>query len=200
MKITPYEKNRKEIVHLLNEICPNGIGIEIGVKQATFSHVLLSGWNNSKLYLVDPWEDQDKSVYDEDIHNHESDYNIAIQKLTDFEDRYEVVRKYSNDAHSNFANHSVDFIYVDGNHSYEGVKSDLELFYPKLKYGGVMMGDDYHVHELEKVFGFDFGVTKAVNEFAINHRHNLSLQYFGDWHYNNNEGEMTPSRNWMFIK
>ena len=160
----------------------------------------MDGWLGCKLYLIDPWEDQDESVYDESIHDHNSDYQTMLLNLKDHSNRYEIIRQYSTNAHSNFSKNSLDFIYVDGNHSYEGVKSDLELFYPKLKYGGVMMGDDYHQNDLEKVFNFNFGVTKAVNEFCFKNNHNVSINYYGDWHYKISETEKIPSRNWMFIK
>tara|TARA_A100001011_G_C14303001_1_gene841716 strand:+ start:584 stop:1192 length:609 start_codon:yes stop_codon:yes gene_type:complete len=195
-----YETHRHNITKFLNKLCPNGVGAEIGVKEGDFSKILLSGWHGCKLYLIDPWENQDKNIYDEDIHDHESDYHKTQYNLRDFSGRYEIIRQYSNDAHSHFAKNSLDFIYVDGNHSYEGVKSDLELFYPKLKYGGVMMGDDYHAHDIEKLFGFNFGVKKAVDEFCLEIKNNISLNYYGDWYYNVSDTEKIPSRNWMFVK
>ena len=36
-----------------------------------------------------------------------------------------------------------DWIYIDGNHTYEYVKQDLEGYRPKVKPGGYMAGDDY---------------------------------------------------------
>jgi hypothetical protein len=197
---TYYETHRNNITSLLNKLCPNGKGIEIGVKQGKFSKVLLNGWHGCKLYLIDPWEDQDKSVYDENTHDHQSDYELTTNSLKDFSGRYEIIRQYSNVAHSHFAKNSLDFIYIDGNHSYEGVKSDLELYYPKLKYGGIMMGDDYHANDIEKVFDFTFGVKKAVDEFCFMHKHNISLQYYGNWNYVISDTLKIPSRNWMFIK
>jgi len=38
---------------------------------------------------------------------------------------------------------SLDWIYVDGNHSYDFVEQDLQLFLPKMKAHGFMAGDDY---------------------------------------------------------
>ena len=200
LQTTPYEKHRSKIISLLNKMHPNGVGAEIGVKQGKFSKILMDGWLGCKLYLIDPWEEQDKAIYDESIHDHDSDYKITLSNLKKHSDRYEIIRQYSTNAHSHFAKNSLDFIYIDGNHSYNGVKSDLELFYPKLKYGGVMMGDDYHQHDLEKVFGFDFGVKKAVDDFCFENKHNVSLNYYGDWFYKISETEKIPSRNWMFIK
>jgi len=54
----------------------------------------------------------------------------------------------------------LDFVYIDGDHSYENVKLDLNLWYPKLKLYGVLGGDDYgHISGR--------GVVKAVNEFSF---------------------------------
>ena len=39
----------------------------------------------------------------------------------------------------------LDFVYIDGNHDYDYVKKDLELYYPKLKGGGVLGGDNFEV-------------------------------------------------------
>ena len=51
-----------------------------------------------------------------------------------------------------------------------------------------------------KVFDFNFGVKKAVDEFCFANKHNLSLQYYGDWYYQVSDSEKIPARNWMFIK
>jgi precorrin-6B methylase 2 len=36
-----------------------------------------------------------------------------------------------------------DFIFIDGDHSYQGVKDDIESWYPHLKSDGFMLGHDY---------------------------------------------------------
>merc|ERR1711988_1795637 len=38
---------------------------------------------------------------------------------------------------------SYDFIYLDGDHSYKGVKQELPLFWDKVRPGGVLAGHDY---------------------------------------------------------
>lgn len=42
-----------------------------------------------------------------------------------------------------FENGSVDVVFVDGDHSYEGCSSDIRAWWPKIKVGGWMGGDDY---------------------------------------------------------
>ena len=42
-----------------------------------------------------------------------------------------------------FENDSIDFIYIDGSHSEENVRRDVELYLPKLKKNGIIAGHDY---------------------------------------------------------
>ena len=51
---------------------------------------------------------------------------------------------------------SLDLVFIDGDHSYGAVKADIEAWWPKVKFGGVLAGHDYR--------GKFAGVCKAVNE------------------------------------
>lgn len=55
----------------------------------------------------------------------------------------EIHRMKSEEAAGLFPNQYFDFIYIDGNHNYEFVKTDLINFSPKLKINGYICGDDY---------------------------------------------------------
>ena len=61
--------------------------------------------------------------------------------------------------HLDFEDNSIDAIYIDGNHSYEAVIEDIKNWSPKVKQGGLIIGDDYLTFE---------GVKKAVNDFYSN--------------------------------
>ena len=69
-----------------------------------------------------------------------------------------------------------DFVYIDGNHSYDFVKKDIELYYPRVREGGVFGGHDFHA-----MADKDYGVARAVLEFVDKE----GLQLFGkrsmDW-------------------
>ena len=65
-----------------------------------------------------------------------------------------------------FKDNYFDFVYIDGDHSYEFVKKDLEGFLPKIKKGGYLTVDDYAFWKI--VLGY--GVKKAVDEFVRNHK------------------------------
>lgn len=53
----------------------------------------------------------------------------------------------------------LDFVFIDGDHSYEMVKAELEAWWPKVKVGGVLSGHDYDHNGR----GWP-GVHKAVHE------------------------------------
>jgi len=54
----------------------------------------------------------------------------------------------------------IDFVFLDGGHSYETVRKDLDLIISKLKKGKIIICDDYdQVH---------YGVKKAVDELREN--------------------------------
>jgi len=60
--------------------------------------------------------------------------------------------------HTQLQTEELDFIYIDGNHSYKSAKEDILNYFPKVKIGGLISGDDYN-HPMN-----DYGVKKAVDE------------------------------------
>eukprot|EP00239_Pterosperma_sp_CCMP1384_P002466 CAMPEP_0197850282 /NCGR_PEP_ID=MMETSP1438-20131217/14881_1 /TAXON_ID=1461541 /ORGANISM="Pterosperma sp., Strain CCMP1384" /LENGTH=330 /DNA_ID=CAMNT_0043463367 /DNA_START=422 /DNA_END=1411 /DNA_ORIENTATION=+ len=59
------------------------------------------------------------------------------------------VNEISADAHRYFADDYFDFIYLDGLHTYAGVKTDIRVWWPKLKEGGILAGHDYVLGQTE---------------------------------------------------
>ena len=64
-------------------------------------------------------------------------------RLASYETDLCFIRKKSTDASYEIEDGSLDFVYVDGNHYYDGVASDLELYSRKLRAGGFLMLDDW---------------------------------------------------------
>jgi predicted O-methyltransferase YrrM len=75
----------------------------------------------------------------------------------------DVRRSRSVEAASAFADDALDWVYIDGDHTYEAVKADLEAYYRTVKPGGYLAGDDYGL-----AGWWGDGVTRAVDEFAAN--------------------------------
>ena len=90
---------------------------------------------------MDAW--RDLPGYEEEHHGHEQNYEITMAKMCEFPGHYEVVRELSLAAAAKFADESLDFVYLDADHSYESVKADLNAWNPKIRTGGLFAGDDY---------------------------------------------------------
>lgn len=63
------------------------------------------------------------------------------------------------DRAKDFEDESIDFIFIDANHTYEFVSKDIAAFLPKMKPGGIMSGHDFN--------GAHPGVVQAVIEAFI---------------------------------
>jgi hypothetical protein len=66
-----------------------------------------------------------------------------------------------------------DIIYIDGDHSYNGVKNDLINAYRKIKNGGYIMGHDYEMNMNKAKTSYNFGTKQAVDEFCVNFKQNI---------------------------
>ena len=73
-------------------------------------------------------------------------------------------RSYSVEAAKTFADGSLDWVYIDGMHTFEAVKADLEAYAAKVKVGGFILGHDYTNLPFYQNMGF--GVVEAVNDFV----------------------------------
>jgi hypothetical protein len=50
---------------------------------------------------------------------------------------------YSQDVAHQFLDESLAFVYIDGNHYFEGVSQDIQLYWPKVMPGGIIAGHDF---------------------------------------------------------
>lgn len=159
------------------------IGVEIGVHDGDHALDMMENLPIEKLYLIDPWmsyEDYYESVGNPRKTTSALNERMRVTQkiLKKYGNKVVFIRKLSEDAVGQFKDNSLDFVYIDGNHQYEFVKKDIEKYYPKIKKGGIIGGDDYTSSsetELER-----FGVFKAVNEFFKKLKKEISF-YERDW-------------------
>ena len=145
---------------LLKEMPKNSVCVEIGTFKGYFAEKILYFTNPKKLHLIDPWTDLN---YDEAPNQGENRYQNVLELLDREINLGQVLvhRGYSHEVCNNFEDNYFDWIYIDGSHEYEFVKKDLELYYPKVKVGGFITGDDY----MEGPWSKGGGVKRAVDEF-----------------------------------
>ena len=135
------------VAKLLKEFGLTSNGVEVGVKEGKFTKHLLGTFPKMTIVGVDPYEFQPKS----DELGYESylkwNFDNIIKGLgrntSNFGDRFRLVRKYSADAATEFDDHSFDFVFIDAQHTYEGVKDDIRLWRNKVRPGGLLCGHDY---------------------------------------------------------
>lgn len=167
---------RDKLIEQLDMLAVRGYGIEVGVQNGDFSEVILKKWRGcSKLYLMDAWAHQDERVYKDranvsDIEQLHLMNNVEIKFSKEILlNKVEIIQAFSPAGAEEFEDNYFDFIYLDADHSYNAVKNDLHAWYPKLITGGVFAGHDYMMDRKwngEYDIHGDFGVTKAVAEFA----------------------------------
>lgn len=142
------------------------VGVEIGVHKGRLSGRLLVANGAMFLHMVDPWADSGDTYRQTDDYiasytqqEHDSAMRKALEEVMPFEGRYKVHRMTSEQAAPLFEPESLDFVFIDGDHSYEACSLDIRLWWPKLKIGGLLSGHDYTDEK-------NFGVIRAVNEFV----------------------------------
>ena len=156
---------------MIDQLIPSGGTIvEIGVFQGDFAEVLAKT-NPKHLYLVDCWEAGGTGSGDVDGNNMKV-FSSGEELWNSVKSRYEfypnisIHRQYSSDFLKSLGDCSIDAIYIDGDHSYRGVKEDLNHAFPKVKKGGWIMGHDYEMNMKKAKTVYEFGVKRAVDEFC----------------------------------
>lgn len=167
--------SRSQLPEILNSLGLTGAGAEIGVQRGHHARQILDAWKGERLYCVDSW------TADGINHTqaaHESCYEEAKLTLAHFVDRAVIMRMPSLMAAQAIPRGSLDFVYIDADHSYNSVRDDISCWWPRVKSGGILAGHDWvlegaHMpdHPFETVpdgtpGSHMFGVRRAVMEFC----------------------------------
>lgn len=112
---------------------------------------LFSNYEENKDGSYDLMKNQGDSIYNGLKNKYKSDKRVNIHKGW----THEIVK--------NFENDYFDLVFIDAGHEYPQVSKDIELWYPKVKKGGIFSGDDY----------FYPPVSKSVHEFVDKHGYTL---------------------------
>jgi hypothetical protein len=156
---------------ILGSLPKDSVGVEVGVWEGDMSAKLLQKVRPKKLLLVDPWKFDPRfadSLFGGAAAKSQLDMDAVWQKVckrfaTEIAQGVVSVHRYSSvEFAESIAAGAVDWVYIDGNHTYEFVLEDLRSWYPKVRPGGLVVGDDYDRPDA----WWDDGVTKAVTEFV----------------------------------
>lgn len=127
------------------------IGVEVGTKKGNTSLYITR--NNPKLRLlaVDLWEPQPNPLNDPDIARYNTwDHNLFLKQLKTKIRRYglkgrlRLFKGSSIEAAAMLSDECLDFVFIDADHSFLGVYTDICTWFPKVKVGGFLTGHDIH--------------------------------------------------------
>ncbi|SRR6266496_4522936 len=156
--LIPNFSRRNEFIQMLREREAK-LGVEVGTDHGVYAKQLCEGIPELFLYCIDPWtayiegkdvksqKDVDK-IYEE-AKERLKPYQCSLNKGTSMNEV-----KYFND-------NSLDFVFIDGNHSYDYVLEDITEWTKKVKPGGIIAGHDYKLDAINK-----YGVIEAVNKYV----------------------------------
>jgi len=143
---------------------------EIGVYRGQFAAKLLDGCPGiATYYMIDPWrhlDDWNKPANKSDD-VFEGFYREAMERTSEHEAKRVVLRGTTTEVLDEIPDGSLDFAYVDGDHTLRGITIDLIRVFPKVKDGGWIGGDDFspsiwqHSAEFEPTLVFPLAVHFA---------------------------------------
>lgn len=169
------------------------VGAEIGVERGQFSKRLCVVNPGLKLYCVDPWLAY--KGYREHVSQDKLDvfYEETCWRLADYD--CTLIRKSSVEASYRIPDGSLDFVYIDGNHSLLHVIQDLHYWVPKVRKGGIVAGHDFI---RRKATGYLMHVVQAVHAYT-------DAYEIDPWFVLGSkevvEGELRDKpRSWMWVK
>lgn len=138
---------------------------EIGVWQGSFCKFLLKECPNiEKYYLIDPWRHLDSWNKPLNVENQKFDkiYNKLMKELESYSDKVVILRGTTEEIISKIKDESLDFVYIDGDHTLNGITTDLNLMYPKMKMGSLIAGDDFVSNYNQHGSNFSLTMVKPV--------------------------------------
>lgn len=168
-------------------------GAELGVNLGHFAKHTLDNWPScQRYYLIDVWKHQENyhDIVNVDDPSQEQFFQEAKKRLEPFKSKLVYLRDFTSSAVHSIPDSSLDFVYVDARHDYCGTSEDIELYWPKLRPGGLMTGHDYK--EAFEVPGQDWGICAdgsrhsgavkgAVDDFAAKNGLQVVVTYTDGW-------------------
>ena len=141
------------LAEMINE---NGFvsGAELGVREGITSRYLLKNCSSlERLILVDLWAPQPENTGPENYEDidHNSNYDMVCRLDKYFPDKeIVIIREMTAKAHAYISDYSLDFVFIDADHGYKAVQSDIDFWRPKVRDGGILCGHDYPWKSVEK--------------------------------------------------
>jgi len=148
------DESKKAIKKICNLLPENSKVIEIGSYAGECTELFLKSKKISEIFCIDPYE----NYFDNnDLTSHicsmslvEKEFDRKI-KLYSSDFKIHKIKDTSEHTSNQFENNSIDLVYIDGLHTYEGFKSDIKNYFWKVKKFGYIGGHDFNNPRLPDV-------------------------------------------------
>lgn len=137
-------------------------GAEIGVAEGNYSEILLRANPECELLLVDPWHHYSDNPQGKSKEKHEFAYNETLRKTESYPN-VNICPQLSMDAVRDVDDDSLDFVYLDANHSYPFIMTDIIEWTKKVRSGGIVALDD--VYKLDEA-RWGAGPMEAIYDYT----------------------------------
>lgn len=166
---------RNKLGKIYQDYYKTGVGAEVGCLRGEFS-AYLSTQYKGKILSIDSFVGE-VNVPDDPLTEEKCRENLKGTKC-------ELIKGSSVDIAKTLPDESLDWVYLDADHSYKGVKADLEAWFPKVRKGGIISGHDYiHYGKGSSAFG----VIEAVDEFCEDNGYEIEEFFdygkFASWYF-----------------
>ena len=164
-KFNPLSR-RRYVKSVIKSSFSNPVIAEVGVFEGDLSFSTLLRCNPSELLLIDPYAIYEGNKNDETQKSQDRRYENLLLKAKNHSNITVLRSSLSSLHHENYfstRNLLVDVFYIDGDHSFEGALSDLEVSAKYLSPKGLIVIDDYFIGNPH------YGIIKAVNLFLSSH-------------------------------
>lgn len=153
--------------------------VEIGVWKGDFAAHMLQHCSEIEHYaMIDPWAtlpDWNKP-FNVDTQVFEEVYDEAMSKTAFAQAKIEVLRGTTLAMIDRIPDNSLDFAYIDGDHTLRGITLDLVKLLPKMKHGGLIAGDDFVANPWQHSLEFE---PTMVCPFSIYFAEAMDLPIWG---------------------
>jgi hypothetical protein len=144
------------LIEPINSLKGELVGVEVGVCLAHTTEAYAKGIKNlKKLYAVDnyptfvDWDGSDWNKDRQDLMK-----KAAQEKMLAYKDKVEFLHVSSEEFVKTIEDESLDFVFIDGDHSFEAALKDFQNYYPKVKTGGIFGGHDIQLDSVRNALTY----------------------------------------------
>lgn len=155
LQMFPYLRKLKEgslLFKIVRSLRQGPVIVEMGSFKGKPPCFIAEGIGDKKMqfFCIDPWKDGLMPEIGDEI------FNEFLQNTRKYRDRFTILRGFSHEIIKEWPAHrKIDFLWVDGDHSYEGIKKDILNWIPLVKKSSFICFHDYRDAP---------GVKRAVDE------------------------------------